>query len=116
MKKKRFITFFILVSLILFETHGNVYEEVWESDINRSLSIILSIEEKDLHIYSDNLWNDISIEILNPEGAIIYTNRIDIPAKGILILSVADTELPKGIYQVILTKNNQPRIWYLTKS
>lgn len=117
MKKKRLIAFlfFTVISITFCGIPVKADEARWDSDSSRSISLFLSIEKNELHICSTNPWNDVNIEILDTTGVIVYMDRIDIPAEEELTVPIADTDLPEGNYQVILTKNSQPVTWYLTK-
>ena len=79
----------------------------------RSVTLFLTIEKNNLHIYSDKQWDNIDIQIIDPNGRTIYIDMISIPAEKEQIIPLSD--IPNGYYQVILTKNNKPISWYLTK-
>ena len=94
-------------------TKANADEANWAPEEDRSISITLSIEGNDLLIYSDKQWDNIGIQMIDPSGTIIYVNMINIQAEQELTIPLSD--LPQGNYQVMLTKDNQPITWYLTK-
>lgn len=104
------VTFFFILSFMI---KANANEGNWHPDDSRSISIFLSIETNNLHIYSDKQWNNIGIQIVDPNGRTIYADVIAIPAEEELIIPLS--YLPEGNYQVTLTKDNQPVTWYLTK-
>lgn len=112
---KRLITIlFITISFLLAPfINASAYEGTWNAEDDRSVSLYLSIEENNLHIYSDKQWDNIGIQVVDPNGRTIYVDVIAIPAEEELIIPLS--YLPKGNYQVILTKDNQPVTWYLTK-
>lgn len=112
---KRLITiFFITISFLLAPfINASAYEGTWSSEEDRSISLFLSIEENSLTIHSDKHWDNISIQVIDPNGRTIYVDVINISAET--EINILLTYLPEGNYQVILTKDNQPAIWYLSK-
>lgn len=112
---KRYITiFFITVSFILVPfIKANADKSNWMPEDDRSVSLFLSIEKNNLHIYSDKQWDNIGIQMIDPDGQTIYIDVITIPSEEELTIPLS--YLPEGNYQVILTKDNQPVTWYLTK-
>ena len=112
---KRFITIlFVIISFVFGPIiKANADENRWHPKEDRSVSIFLSIEENDLHIYSDKQWDNIGVQVIDPNGRTIYVDVITIPAEEELTISLS--YLPEGNYQVTLTKDNQPITWYLTK-
>lgn len=113
MKKFMTILFFTILSIVLFSMKVNADKIIWDQKSDRSIALFLSIEGSDLHIYSDKQWDNIGIQMIDPNGRTIYVDVIIIPAEEELIIPLSD--ISKGDYQVILTKNNQPVTWYLTK-
>nr|WP_129730140.1 DUF3244 domain-containing protein [Parabacteroides goldsteinii] len=112
--KKSIAILFITISFLLAPfVKANADEAGWSCEEDRSVSLFLSIEENDLHIYSDKQWDNIGIQVVNPDGQTIYVDVITIPAQKELTIPLS--YLPEGSYQVILTKDNQPVTWYLTK-
>lgn len=112
--KKSIAILFITISFLLAPfVKANADKNIWNSEDGRSVSLFLSIEENDLHIYSDKQWDNISVQMIDPNGRTIYVDVITIPAEEELTISLS--YLPEGNYQVTLTKDNQPAIWYLTK-
>lgn len=105
-----FVTFFFIFSFMI---KANAYEATWYPESDRSISIFLSIEENNLQIYSDKQWDNIGIQVVDPNGRTIYVDVIAIPAEEELIIPLS--YLLEGNYQVTLTKDNQPVTWYLTK-
>lgn len=112
---KRYITIlFITISFLLTPfVKANADKAGWHYEEDRSVSLFLSIEENDLHIYSDKQWENIGIQMIDPDGQTIYIDVITIPSEKKLTIPLS--YLPEGNYQVILTKDNQPVTWYLTK-
>lgn len=112
---KRLITIlFITISFLLAPfINASAYEGTWNAEDDRSVSLYLSIEENNLHIHSDKQWDNIGIQVVDPNGRTIYVDVIAIPGEEELIIPLS--YLPEGNYQVILTKDNQPVTWYLTK-
>lgn len=112
---KRFITIlFVTISFVFVPIiKANADENRWHPKDDRSVSLYLSVEENNLHIYSNKQWDNINIQVVDPNGKTIYMDVITIPAKE--ELSIPLSYLSKGNYQVILTKDNQPVTWYLTK-
>ena len=51
--------------------------------------------------------------MIDPDGQTLYIDVITIPSEEELTIPLS--YLPEGNYQVILTKDNQPVTWYLTK-
>ena len=113
MKKSTAILFITISFLLAPFTKANADKAGWHCAEDRSVSLFLSIEENDLHIYSDKQWNNIGIQVIDPNGRTIYVDVITIPAENELIIPLS--YLSQDNYQVVLTKNNQPVIWYLTK-
>lgn len=112
--KKSIAILFITISFLLAPfVKANADKNIWSCEDGRSVSLFLSIEENDLHIYSDKQWDNISVQMIDPNGRTIYVDVITIPAEEELTISLSC--LPEGNYQVTLTKDNQPAIWYLTK-
>ncbi|WP_278623257.1 DUF3244 domain-containing protein [Parabacteroides gordonii] len=112
---KRFITIlFITISFLLAPfVKANADKAGWNCEEDRSVSLFLSIEENSLHIHSDKQWENIGIQVVDPNGRTIYVDVIAIPAEQELTIPLS--YLPEGNYQVTLTKDNQPVTWYLTK-
>lgn len=112
---KRFITIlFATISFVFAPViKANADKSNWFPEDNRSVSLFLSIEENNLHIYSDKQWDNIGIQVVDPNGRTIYVDVIAIPGEEELIIPLS--YLPEGNYQVTLTKDNQPVTWYLTK-
>lgn len=105
-----FVTFFFIFSFMI---KVNAYENTWYPEDDRSISIFLSIDENDIHIYSEKQWNNIGIQVIDPNGRTIHVDVITIPTEQELTIPLS--YLPNGNYQVTLTKDNQPVTWYLTK-
>lgn len=112
---KRSITILLItISFLLAPfVKVNTHEKDWKSEDGRSVSLFLSIEENNLHIYSDKQWDNIGIQVIDPNGRTIYVDVIAIPGEEELTIPLS--YLPEGNYQVILRKDNQPVTWYLTK-
>ena len=113
MKRSIITLFLITISIAFFSINAKAEEADWNKDRDRSISIFLSMDENALSIYSDKQWDNIDIQVQDSNGIVIYMNRINIPGGEELIIPLLD--IPEGTYQVTLTKNNQPAIWYLTK-
>lgn len=88
-------------------------ESNWSEEFLRSVTLSLSIEGNDLRIHSEKQFDNVGIQVVAPNGQTIYVNVINISAEAEMAIPLS--YLPEGNYQVILTKNNQPVIWYLTK-
>lgn len=112
---KKFIAVFLTtISFFLFPSiNVNAEEGEWNEVEERSISLFLSIEKNELHIHSDKHWDNISIQMIDSNGRTIYIDVITIPAEEELTIPLSD--IPQGNYQVVLTKDNQPVIWYLSK-
>lgn len=112
---KRFIITLLLTISFVFAPliKADAHENSWCEDENRSVTLFLSIEGNDLRIHSEKQFDNVSIQVVAPNGQTIYVNVINISAEAEMAIPLA--YLPEGNYQVILTKNNQPVIWYLTK-
>ena len=112
--KKSIAILFITISFLLAPfIKANADKSNWDSEEDRSVSLFLSIEENNLHIYSDKQWDNIGIQVVEPNGRTIHVDVITIPSEGELTIPLS--YLSQNNYQVVLTKNNQPVIWYLTK-
>ncbi|WP_455639153.1 DUF3244 domain-containing protein [Parabacteroides sp.] len=111
--KKSIAILLITISFILAPFIKANADKNWVQDDGRSVSLFLSIEENDLHIHSDKQWNNIGLQVIDSDGVTIHVDVITIPAGEALVIPLS--YLPEGNYQVVLTKNNQPVIWYLTK-
>lgn len=112
--KKSIAILLITISFLLAPlVKANADEAGWSCEKDRSVSLFLSIEENDLQIYSDKQWDNIGIQMIDPNGRTIYIDVITIPSEEELTIPLS--YLPEGNYQVILTKDNQPVTWYLTK-
>lgn len=99
--------------LLAFIVKVNADQSCWMPEGNRSVTIFLSIEENDLRIYSEKQFDNVNIQVVDPNGQTIYVNVINIPTETELDIPLS--YLPEGNYQVVLTKDNQPVTWYLTK-
>lgn len=111
---KRSITIlFITIAFILAPFVKANAEKNWAQGEDRSVSLFLSIEENSFYIHSDKQWDNIGIQVVDPNGRTIYVDVINISAEEELTIPLS--YLPEGNYQVILTKDNQPVTWYLTK-
>jgi hypothetical protein len=120
MKTKRLLTIlsFTLLLPVLFLTDVKANKNNWRrtgtrSGGNYSVSIFVSLEKSDLHIYSVNEWNQVSIQALDASNTTLYWGEIYLPAGEEITIPVGD--IPDGVYQVILTKYNIPFVWSLTK-
>lgn len=115
MKMKKLITKLLTVVffLLAFIVKVNADKATWYPTDNRSVTIFLSIEENDLCIYSEKQFDNVNIQVIDPNGQIIYVNVINIPAET--ELNIPLSYLQEGNYQVVLSKDNQPVTWYLTK-
>lgn len=100
-----------LITLVSTETRAN--EEKWKPDEGRSVSLFVFIADNTLHICSDNQWDNVTIQIQDLNEIIFYFDNLTIQGAAETIIPLPD--LPEGNYQVILTRNNQPISWYLTK-
>lgn len=112
---KRFIiTLLVTISFVFAPLiKADARECNWSQDDNRSVTLFLSIEGNDLRIHSEKQFDNVGIQVVAPNGQTIYVNVINISAEAEMAIPLS--YLPEGNYQVILTKNNQPVIWYLTK-
>lgn len=111
---KRSITIlFITIAFILVPFVKANADKNWAQEEDRSVSLFLSIEENNLHIHSDKQWDNIGIQVVDPNGRTIYVDVIAIPTEQELTIPLS--YLLEGNYQVTLTKDNQPVTWYLTK-
>lgn len=112
---KRFITIlFVTVSLVFIPiVKVNADKNNWTHEDFRTVSISMQIEKNILHIYSTKQWDNIGIQMIDPNGRTIYIDVITIPTEE--ELTIPFSYLPEGNYQVILTKDNQPVVWYLSK-
>lgn len=113
---KKFITILVLTTIsavLSIHAKADKNKDEWLPDKDRSISLYVNIEENDLHIYSDKEYDCVNIQVVDVNGIMIHSDIINIPANDVLIIPLSD--LPKGNYQVTLSKNNQPVVWYLTK-
>lgn len=112
---KRFIiTLLVTISFVFAPLiKADAHKHNWSEKDDRSVTLFLSIEGNDLRIHSEKQFDNVGIQVVAPNGQTIYVNVINISAEAEMAIPLA--YLPEGNYQVILTKNNQPVIWYLTK-
>lgn len=112
---KRSITILLITIYFLLAPFikANADKSNWVSEDGRSVSLFLSIEGNNLYIYSDKQWENIGIQVVDTNGRTIHVDVITIPAEQELTIPLS--YLPEGNYQVVLTKDNQPVTWYLTK-
>lgn len=113
MKRLIAILFVAMSFAFISFNKANAYKNSWCEDDDRSVTLFLSIEGNDLRIHSEKQFDNVGIQVVAPNGQTIYVNVINISAEAEMAIPLA--YLPEGNYQVILTKNNQPVIWYLTK-
>lgn len=115
MKTKKLITNLLttVFFLLAFIVKVNADKATWYPENDRSVTIFLSIEENDLRIYSEKQFDNVNIQVVDPTGQTIYVNVINIPAETELDIPLS--YLSEGNYQVVLSKDNQPVTWYLTK-
>lgn len=113
MKKLIAILSFFTILAVFFSIETKGKEDIWNSKGGRSISLFVSMEENELHIYSDNQWDNVSIQMLDANGIVFYLDHTTVGGGEATVIPLPD--LPKGNYQVILTRNNQPISWYLTK-
>lgn len=104
---------FVFTSIINMDAKTRYVESNWSEEFLRSVTLFLSIEGNDLRIHSEKQFDNVGIQVVAPNGQTIYVNVINISAEAEMAIPLS--YLPEGNYQVILTKNNQPVIWYLTK-
>lgn len=114
---RKFITM-LLVAIVSFaffpiEAKADKNKNEWVDKNNRSISLYINIEGNNLYIHSDKQYDHVNIQVVDANGILIYADLINIPAEESLVIPLSD--LPEGNYQVILTKDNQPVVWYLNK-
>lgn len=113
MKKLIAILSFFTIFAVFFSIETKGKEDIWNSNGARCLSLFVTLEENELHIYSDTQWDNVSIQMLDANGTVFYLDHTTIRGGEATVIPLPD--LPEGNYQVILTRNNQPISWYLTK-
>lgn len=113
MKKLITILSFLIIVTTCISVKVKADEATWRPEDKRSISLFVSMEENELHIYSDNQWDNVSIQMLDVNGIVFYLDHTAIGGGEATVIPLPD--LPEGNYQVILTRNNQPISWYLTK-
>lgn len=114
---RKFITM-LLVAIVSFaffpiEAKADKNKNEWVDKNNRSISLYINIEGNNLYIHSNKQYDHVNIQVVDANGILIYADLINIPAEESLVIPLSD--LPEGNYQVILTKDNQPVVWYLNK-
>lgn len=107
------ILFWAILGIMFFQVNINADEKIWDAETERSISLYMEMQEEGLFIHSDEQYDQVNLQVVDANGFIIYVDLINIPAEEALIISLPD--LPEGDYQVILSKNNQPVVWYITK-
>ncbi len=116
MKMKKFLTVLLvtIVSVVFFsaETKADI-EKSWLEIKERSISLYINVEGNGLCIHSDKQYDHVNIQVVDANGMTIYVDLINIPANEALVIPLP--YLPEGNFQVVLSKNNQPIVWYLTK-
>lgn len=105
---------FLFNFIMIFSVCATADEANWNSSEQRSLSLSLSIEENELHIYSEKQWDNVNIQIQDING-IIYNLTSILLTAGEEIVIPLEEELPAGNYQVSLIRNGYPINWYVTK-
>lgn len=113
MKKISVILSCLLVLVFHFSQIIKADENSWDSERTRSFTLFLSIEENELHIYSEKQWDNIHIQIRDINGIIYTLSPILLPAGEETVIPLGK-ELPAGNYQVSLIKNGCPINWYIT--
>lgn len=111
---------FILGLLFLTLTSANVFsinytDKNWGDLDNRSLSSepILSQDDNAIYIYSEKQLDNLSIEIKDLSGNVVYSTVTTVPAGIAYPNSI--TTLPKGEYLFTITQGNNYIIAYFIK-
>lgn len=91
----------------------NTNDDKWNDGLERTINVSLSTEENKLYIYSEKEWNDVSLQLISTIGFTIYMDIINIPSKEETTILLP--EINAGNYQVVLSKNNSPKTWFLTE-
>lgn len=113
MKKLIVILSCLLVLAFHFSQTLKADESSWDSERTRSFTLFLSIEENELHIYSEKQWDNIHIQIQDINGIIDTLSPILLPAGEETVIPLGK-ELSAGNYQVSLIRNGFPINWYIT--
>lgn len=104
----------LLVLVFHFSQTVKADENSWNSERTRSFTLFVSIEENELHIYSEKQWDNVNIQIQDINGIVCNLTSILLPAGEEIVIPLEE-ELPAGNYQVSLIRNGYPINWYVTK-
>lgn len=113
MKRLCVILSCLLVLVLHFSQTIKADENSWNSERTRSFTLFLSIQENELHIYSEKQWDNINIQIQDVNRIVYNLTSIFLPAGEETVILLED-ELPAGNYQVSLIRNGYPINWYVT--
>lgn len=117
MKLKRLILGIISLTLIPINILSiNVTDKNWGDIDNRSVissEPVLSQDEDAIYIYSRRQLDNLSIEIKDLSGNVVYSTVVTIPAGTEYPTSI--TSLPEGEYLFTITKGQNYIVGYFTK-
>lgn len=103
----------ILIPTSAFSIH--VTDKNWGDEDDRSISSepILSQDDNAIYIYSEKQLDNLSIEIKDLSGNVVYSTVTTVPAGIAYPNSI--TTLPKGEYLFTITQGNNYIIAYFIK-
>jgi hypothetical protein len=94
----------------------NINDKNWDREDDRSVissEPVLSQDEDAIYIYSRRQLDNLSIEIKDLSGNVVYSTIVTIPAGTEYPTSI--TSLPKGEYLFTITKGQNYIVGYFTK-
>lgn len=116
MKLKGFIASLVCLMFIPINVFCiNVTDKNWDDSIDiRSLTEpILSQDANNIYIYSEKQLDNLSIEIKDLSGNVVYSTVTTVPAGVEYPISIAT--LPKGEYFFTIAEDNNYMIGYFIK-
>lgn len=105
--------FLILIPTNFFAI--NINDKNWDIEDDRSISSepILSQDANNIYIYSEKQLDNLSIEIKDLSGNVVYSTVTTVPAGVEYPISIAT--LPKGEYFFTIAEDNNYMIGYFIK-
>lgn len=116
MKLKGFILSLIIILIPSSVLPINITNKNWGREDDRSVissEPVLSQDEDAIYIYSRRQLDNLSIEIKDLSGNVVYSTVVTIPAGTEYPTSI--TSLPEGEYLFTITKGQNYIVGYFTK-
>lgn len=116
MKLKGFILSLIIILIPSSVLPINITNKNWGREDDRSVissEPVLSQDEDAIYIYSRRQLDNLSIEIKDLSGNVVYSTVVTIPAGTEYPTSI--TSLPEGEYLFTITKGHSYIVGYFTK-